>query len=201
MNYSFFLIPLLTSFTGWVVIKLTQVLLFRPHEPKRFLGLTIQGILPRYQLQMAKSVGQFAASQFTAFDNIGDKLSDPANFEKVRPLIEEHIDDFLRNKLKEQMPMISMFIGDKTITSLKEVFIKEIEQLFPRVIGQFAGNLGKDINIGQMVTDKIASVSPPQIEQLLAKDLRKAFGMAALFGALVGLLVGMVQLLILFLAS
>lgn len=201
MNYSFFLIPLLTSFTGWVVIKLTQVLLFRPHKPKKFLGLTIQGILPRYQFQMAKSVGQFAASQFTAFDNIGDKLSDPANFEKVRPLIEEHIDDFLRNKLKEQMPMISMFIGDKTITSLKAVFIKEIEQLFPRVIGQFAGNLGKDINIGQMVTDKIASISPPQIEQLLAKDLQKAFGMAALFGALVGLLVGMVQLLILFLAS
>jgi hypothetical protein len=50
---------------------------------------------------------------------------------------------FLRIKLKDEMPMLSMFIGDKTITSLKKFFMQEIEILFPQVMKQFAANLEK----------------------------------------------------------
>jgi hypothetical protein len=35
------------------------------------------------------------------------------------------------------MPIISMFIGDKTIAQLKEVFLEELAQIFPALLSEF----------------------------------------------------------------
>jgi hypothetical protein len=40
------------------------------------------------------------------------------------------------------MPMIGMFIGEKTINELKAVFITELESLFPVIMKSYLGNLG-----------------------------------------------------------
>lgn len=194
MNSWLILIPLLSAFTGWIAIKIVVKLVFRPLLPQKIMGVTWQGILPAYKQQLAARIGQIAADEFASFPGIEEKISDPRNMEKIKPLIETHIDDFLRNKLKEQMPMIGMFIGDKTISTLKVVFMQEIESLFPQVMQQFAGQLKSDLNIEQMVVSKIASVSSAQIESLLYKNLGKEFQKAAMIGAVAGLLIGIIQL-------
>ena len=201
MNYYFLLIPLLTAFTGWAVIRLLIKMLFRPHHPQKIFGYTWQGMIPGQKLSMADKIGKYAAGEFSSFSAIEQNISDPKNFEKVKPLIESHIDDFLRNKLKEQMPMISMFIGDKTITTLKTVFIKEIEDLFPQVIQQFAGNVKNEMYVEKLVSSKIAALSALQIENLLYKNSRKEIRVASLVGAAIGLLIGLIQLSILLIAG
>ena len=201
MNYYFLLIPLLTAFTGWAVIWLLLKILFRPLHPQKLFGYTWQGIIHTHKHSIAEKIGKKVAAEFSSFNGIEQKISDPKNFEKVKPLIETHIDDFLRNKLKEQMPMISMFIGDKTINTLKTVFIKEIEDLFPQVMQQFAGNLKNELNLEQMVSSKIAAVSPEQFESLLYKNMSKEINYASLIGFAIGLLIGLIQLSILLLTD
>jgi len=201
MNYWLILIPLLTAFTGWAVIRLLLKMLFRPLHPQKLLGYTWQGIIPGQKHQISDKIGKMVASEFSSFTTIEQKISDPKNFENVKPMIETHMDDFLRNKLKEQMPMISMFIGDKTISSLKTVFIKEIETLFPQVMQQFAGNLKNELNLEQMVSARINAFSTERIESLLYKNMIKEIHMASLFGAAIGLLVGMIQMLIIWLTD
>ncbi len=199
MNYSLILIPLLAAFTGWAVIRLIAKMLFRPLHPQKIAGYSWQGILPASKDQIADKIGKLAAAEFAPFAAIEQKISDPQNFEKVKPLIETHIDDFLRNKLKEQMPMIGMFIGDKTINSLKTVFIKEIETLFPQVMQQFAGNLKNELNLQEMIYSRINAFSPEQIESLIYKNMIKEIRIASWLGAAIGLLIGMLQLSILLL--
>lgn len=198
MNYWFILIPLLTALTGWIVIRLTIKLLFRPLLPQNVMGFKWQGILPAHKQQIADKLGKLITLEFSSF-SLEEKISDPQNFENVKPLIETHIDDFLRNKLKEQMPMIGMFIGDKTIGTLKTIFIQEIETLFPQVMQQFAGNLKSKLNLEQVVSSRISGISPIQIETLLYKNMVKEVRMASLFGAVIGLLIGIIQLVIILL--
>lgn len=201
MNYWLLLIPLLSAFTGWITIKMALKLLFRPLEPQKIAGFTLQGILPKQKQEIAIRLGQIAAEEFSSFTGLEERISDPRNMEKIKPLIETHIDDFLRNKLKEQMPMISMFIGDKTINTLKVVFMHEIEALFPQVMQQFAGNLKNELDIEQMVVSKISGISSEKIESVVYKKLAKEFQMAAGLGALIGLLIGLIQLAIILLTS
>ena len=191
-TFRLLLIPALTAFTGWLVIRLSLYLLFKPVLPRKVFGFTVQGLLPRNQQHLAQQAGRYAASSFS-FDTIEEKIRDPKIFEQVKPLIETHIDDFLRNKLKEQMPMISMFIGDKTIQTLKTVFIQEIQNMFPQVMSQFTGQLKTELNIGAMVTAKLESVSPA----LIAKTVSQKTNKLALFGGLIGLLIGIIQFILL----
>jgi hypothetical protein len=111
---------------------------------------------------------------------------------KIMPLVEEHVDDFLRNKLKEKMPVIGMFIGNKTIDSLKEVFLKEIEDLFPQVLKQFTGNLQSELNIEAMIVNKITTVSSGQLEKMLLPALRYF----QITGAVTGLVIGVINVII-----
>lgn len=195
MNYWLLLIPLLSAFTGWVTIRIAIWLLFHPLRPKSVLGFKLQGIWPAHKDQIADRAGNYAEQAFS-LEQLEQKINDPSKFDEIKPLIEAHMDHFLRNKLQQQMPMIAMFIGDKTIESLKTIFIQEIELLFPQVIGQVSGNLRKELNVREMVSAKLAAIPPAAIEQAIRRELAPQLRLAAVFGIITGLLIGVLQLLI-----
>ncbi len=175
MNYWLLLIPVISAIIGFAGSWIAGIILTKK-------------VIPSHQGEVAKMIGQKAAEGLSIAD-IEKKIADPENIKKVMPVVEAHIDDFLRHKLKAKMPMIGMLIGDKTINSLKEVFLKEIEEMFPQVMAKFTGNLKNEINIEALVTAKIRSVSPGTIRQSLSPVL-KYF---CLSGAVIGFVTGLVN--------
>lgn len=170
-----------------IFVSLIRWNLFQPAKAVALPGFRLQGLVPAYREALSKALAQKAADEFAQIKGLEEQLTKPENFEKLKPVIEDHMDDFLRNRLKEQMPMISMFIGDKTITSLKGIFISEIEKLFPRVIGQYAGNLQKEIPVYNLVLNRLQSVSDQEIRQNLGKALQPVFKALYSFAILLGL--------------
>lgn len=160
-------------------VALIRHFLLYPQKPVRFLGIRIQGAIPAGRRAISQGIAAAAAREFAAMEGLENQLVKPENFDKLKPVIEHHMDDFLRNGLKEQMPMISMFIGEKTVNSLKTIFISEIEKLFPRVIGQFAGNLQKDLPLEKMIREKLDGIPDQQLTEQLASALKRPF--AALY--------------------
>jgi Uncharacterized protein conserved in bacteria len=195
MNYWYFFLPLIAALIGWLVNHIATLFLFHPRHPRRFLGMRIQGLIPRRQEELAKSLGSFAARAFS-FDDIEKKINDPQHWERIKPVVEKHIDEFLRTRLGKEMPMISMFIGDKTIETLKKVFMQEIGTLFPQVIGQFAGNIRNELDVQSSVTKKIASIPTIQLQQLFQSGLARETRAFKLLGALTGFIIGVIQVLV-----
>jgi len=122
-------------------------MLFHPREPKKILGITFHGIFPKRQKTLAANLGKLVSDEFLSFTDIEEKISDPKNLKQVMPLIDAHIENFLRKKLPDEMPVISMFIGDKTINKMKSVFMNELEELFPKLMKQFAGNMKNELDL------------------------------------------------------
>ncbi len=196
MAWQLFLIPVASAFSCWLVIRLFFFLLFRPHRPISIVGFRNQGILPKKQSVIATGAGKIVAEQFLSSKIIEEKISDPSILQKIMPMIEEHIDDFLRNKLKKEMPFIGMFVGDKTIGSLKKVFLTELETLFPNIMKSYASNLIADLNIEQLVSQKIAAASIPEIEASIKKNFSKERQLIALASASIGLIIGLLVMII-----
>ena len=71
--------------------------------------------------------------------------------------------------------MISLFIGDKTINQLKEVFMKELEELFPVIMKNYVANLKHDLDLERIVADKITNFSSDRLETMLNQILTKEF--------------------------
>ena len=195
MNYWLLLIPIFSACTGWLVIHLAINYLFHPAKPKRILGFKLQGILPAKQHALAERIGDAVALFFPA-DELEKKISHPDNLKALLPMIEAHIDDFLRNKLSKELPMIGMFIGDKTIGKVKEAFMKEIESLFPQIMKEYAGNIKKDFNIRQRVVGLINAFPPASIEKMLLGKSGEQLQKARFAGAIIGLVTGIVELIV-----
>ena len=196
MNYWLILIPLISAFIGWVTNWIAIKMLFHPRNPRKIIGITFHGIFPKRQKQFAEKLGRLISSEFLSFTDIEQKISDPQNLKKVMPLIEAHVDDFLRSKLKSQIPVLSMFIGEKTITSLKEVFMQEIETIFPQVMKQFAGNLKNELDLEEIVIKKVAGFSTDKLEEILYQIMSKEFRFVEIIGAVIGFIIGVVQVII-----
>ena len=201
MNYWLILVPIISAFIGWIINRLAIKMLFHPRKPKKILGITFQGILPKRQPEIAEKIGQMINREFLSLFDIEQKISNPENLKSVMPMIEDHVDDFLRIKLKSEMPVISMFIGDKTITSLKTVFMQEIEILFPQVIKQFAGNLKNELNLEKIVVQKLNSFSSDKLELTILQSLSKEFRFVEMIGAIAGFIIGLMQVMIILFTS
>ena len=187
MNWWLILIPVSSAFSCWLVIKLFFFFLF-------------QRVLPRKQPEIANKIGKAAAENFFSDKMLEDKVTDPGNLQRIMPVVEEHIDDFLRNKLKKQLPIVGMFIGDKTINSLKTVFMSELENLFPQVMKSFASNLKDDLNVEKLVAEKINSLSIASLKEgfytNLSGEIRLLYVYSASFGFLTGTITAVIILFI-----
>ncbi len=195
----FWLQPLIAAFIGWITTWIAIKMLFHPRNPVRFLGITIQGVFPKRQRLVAEKLGQVVARELIHFDEIAAMLKDPEQLKNLTPTIEKHLDDFLRIKLKEKMPMIAMFAGESTIQKIKEGMLEEIELLLPELISQYTDSLGKRIDIEKIVTEKVASYSSDKLEDILQAVMKKEFWFLELVALVLGFVIGLIQLGISFL--
>jgi len=181
MNYWLIVLPFIAAAIGWLMNRLFITFMFR--QFKRSLP------------QIATALGRIASNNIS-FQQLESKIVNPENVQKLLPLIEGHLDHFLREKLSKEMPVISMFIGDKTINQLKTVFVKELQDLFPVIMKNYIGNLEQDLNIEQLVADKINAIEPEQAIQSVHLSLSKQLRLFEWFGAATGFIIGLVQVLL-----
>lgn len=196
MNYWLILIPLISGFIGWVTNWVAIKMLFHPRNPVNILGIKVQGIFPKRQDQFAEKLGKLVSRELLSFDEIEAKITNPDNLKQVLPQVETHIDHFLRVKLSDSMPMISMFIGDKTIEKLKAVFMEELEILFPKIMKDYSGTLKQQLDLEAIVTDKVKAFSSDKLEEILYQVMAREFRFVEIIGAVLGFLIGMFQVAI-----
>lgn len=196
MNLWLLLIPVISAFIGWFTNWIAIKMLFHPREPKQFLGITFQGIFPKRQAQFAEKLGKLVADELLSFKDIEQKITSPENLSSVMPYIENHIDDFLRVKLGKAMPMIGMFIGEKTINEMKKIFMAELESIFPEVMHKYMGKLQEELDLEKIVTEKVKAFSSDKLESILQQIMAKEFRFVEILGGVVGFIIGIIQVLI-----
>lgn len=196
MNLWLILIPIISAFIGWFTNWIAIKMLFHPREPKKILGITFHGIFPKRQRQFAEKLGKMVSTELISFSEIESRITNPQNIKKLIPFVEKKVDDFLRRKLSEVFPVISMFIGDSTINQLKGVFMNELEEMFPELIGSYMKNLESQLDLEKIVTEKVYGFSSDKMETILNQIMSKEFRFVEIIGGVLGLLIGILQVLI-----
>lgn len=191
-----YLIPFISAFIGWFTNWIAIKMLFHPKKPIKILGITFIGIFQKRQVQFAEKLGKLVSDELLSFQDIESKITNPANIDQLMPQIDAHIDHFLRVKLADQMPVISMFIGDKTIQQMKAVFMTELKELFPGIMKSYMGNLKRDLDLEKIVIEKVKGFSTDKLEQILNDIMSKEFRFIEILGGVLGFLIGILQVIL-----
>ena len=162
----FFLIPILVGAFGWCLVWAVSIMPFKwPYLADRWIG----------QIDLAKMIPELTKN-------------DP--FEAMKPIINDKLDDFFRHKLSAKLPMISMFIGDKTIEELKAVFMEELALLFPLLISEFSAHLNKDLHA--QWEQKLSKIVQQKIIKAISPFRWVAFILGAIWGAVIALILPLI---------
>jgi uncharacterized membrane protein YheB (UPF0754 family) len=188
--------PLIAALIGWLTNWVAVKMLFRPKLPINLGLFTLQGVFPKRKEVFAQKIGDLVANQLFSLDDIKDKFSSAESQESIIKMIDERIETFLRTKLLAEMPMLAFIMNDTLIGKIKGTLMAEIKDMLPTILEDFADNMSSKIDINQIVRDKVSLFSTDKMEELLMSILQKEFKFIELVGAVLGFLIGCVQLLL-----
>lgn len=193
---SYILLPIIAAaigwFTNWVAIKM----LFHPRKKIRILFFDIQGIFPKRQYAMAEKIGKMVATELLNVSDFKDRINDPKNLESINQNIEAKVDQYLDETFPAKYPMMSMLLGKKARLKMKGDFLKEVQSVTPVVIDKYMENLEGTFDVEKIVRQKVSLLSPITLENLIMEILKKEFQFIELIGAVLGFLIGVIQVLL-----
>ncbi len=185
-------IPCVTTFIGWLTNVVAVKMLFYPRRPWKFLGLRIQGAIPKRQDAIARSLAEVFEKELVSAREIAAHVEHLDIEEEVESLLDTRLKIFL-NGLKEKMPMVGMFLTDslseKFAASLKEEVIKEL----PALKGKLSDQLGERLDLKALVEEKIKSFPLIKMEKIVLRVATKELKAIEILGGVLGLIVGLIQ--------
>ena len=191
------LILLIPAIGGWFIATMFIYMTFRPYHPKKILGFSIKGIMPAIKPELAGWLTAVIQKELLSVESVEKIIDDPALMSRLRPEIEKHIDVFLKEKLKEAFPLLAGLMGEKTLATLKVAFLAEVELIFPSVLKNFSANLFQKWQPASMIENKIRDINLVEVEKFVKAKASRQLFFFKLAGALAGVFVGIIQLLVL----
>ena len=73
----------------------------------------------------------------------------------------------------------------------------EFQHILPDILTRYSDKLEKDIDVENIVKQKVSAFSSAKLEDILVSIMKKEFKFIEILGAILGFLIGLIQLLIL----
>lgn len=189
-------LPFISALIGWFTNYIAVLMLFRPRKPFNFLGYNIQGIFPKRQAVIATKIGKMVAEELLSIEDIQKKLHSPETIKNIHVKLEEKIDFYLNNSMPDKYPIMSLFIGTGTKQKIKSEVLGQVETFAPDMLGDMVNSIENNLNIEQLISEKVNAFPPEKLEQILNDILKNEFTFIEWVGAFLGFLIGLIQLII-----
>ena len=188
-----FLLPLIAALIGWATNYLAIKMLFHPREPKKILGLSIQGVFPKRQNQIAEKLGTLVANELFSMKDIGQRIEELSTQPEAMEEVGKRIEKTIRGKLISAFPMLSMFLSDDMIEKVTNLFKGELEDFMKASASGLAVKMEDSIDVEALVREKVSTFSSDKVEELLIGFMEQEFRFIEKIGAALGFFIGCVQ--------
>jgi uncharacterized membrane protein YheB (UPF0754 family) len=193
MNWELISLPIVAAIIGWGTNVIAIRMLFWPREPVRIFGLEFLGVLPRRKLEIAQSIGEVLNDDLLPTE----ELIAAVNTKETRERVTRIITDNLAGKIQRFLPRFIMeHAEDKIRYHLDELVSSEIEDLFAQLGDSFSQELKDKKLLGNLVESKINSFDLVHLERLVLKVAKNELRYIEIFGAVIGLVIGLAQILL-----
>lgn len=184
-------LPFFGFLVGYATNWLALYLIFEPKEPKRFLGMTVQGLFHRRQKEIAKEYAEMVSRRVFNNENIFREISQGRSREKLMAIVGRKADELLAKYQKH--PMAAMVAKPEIVASLKTEVLRDVEAEMFRpgsLVQQF---VDKSESIRQILAEKMAVMDASDYENVLRPAFKQDEWKLILAGAVLGAAVGFWQ--------
>jgi uncharacterized membrane protein YheB (UPF0754 family) len=193
-NPIIYTLPLIAAAIGWLTNFIAIKMLFHPREPVNLGLFTLQGLFPKRKNDIAEKLGEIVARDLISMDDLTSRLKSEENQASIRRFLEGKLEHFLQTRFRALLPRVSAWISSRAIQKLKDILLEEFMEQLPVLVDQLASKEAHAIDIKRIVAEKIEAFSSDQLESMLHSILSKEFRMIEILGAVLGFIIGCIQL-------
>ncbi len=187
------LIPIFGAAIGWVTNYLAIKLLFHPKKPLDLKFFTLQGIFPKNKHKLAGRLGAVVQKDLISFSDIKKRLQDADSMHQMSVEVSNHVELMIRERI-HGTKFAQTVIPEGVIKGIHNLVVEDIEAALPQMIGQYMDKIEQKLDIEKMVFDKVSNFSDDKLEDLILAITAKEFKFIELVGAVLGFLIGLIQL-------
>lgn len=197
MNTSILLIltPFLTAGIGWLTNWIAIKMLFHPRVPHNFIFWQWQGLIPRRQKQLAKEAAEILEREIFQQKIITSEIRKI----DLKPHLNKAAHTIVWNRIGPQLkslPLIGSFINESTLAKFEVIAVASINEEAVPLIEKVADQFGTKVNIKNIIENNIAAFDLDHLEAIVYQVAKKEFATIERLGAVLGFLVGCVQLIL-----
>lgn len=190
-------VPLLGGVIGWLTNLIAVRMIFRPIRPVRVLGLRIQGLVGRRQAELARSIGRVVGNHLVEHQDVVRSLA-RLDFEG---LLSRVIERGLEPKVAElrSLPLIGGFLTEERIRDIRGAILRSVLQHKDTILDEVERGLAAGLDVPQLVEQKVARLDIVTLERLILDVASRELHAITRLGGVLGVLIGLVQVLVLWL--
>lgn len=185
------LIPAVGGIIGYATNRLAVKMIFRPVKPINILGFKLQGLMPRRQLDMAKSIGAVVGDHLVNHKDIAEGLSKL----DLEALLRDLLETGLAEKVQDlrSMPLIGGFLTDDRINDIRDSIVRSLLARKEEIFQKIETALEQGLDVQAVVTEKVASFPVPKLEELVLQVAAKELRAIEVLGGILGVIIGLGQ--------
>lgn len=189
------LLPLVGALIGYGTNRIAVRMIFRPIEPRRILGLKIQGLVARRQGEIAKSIGGVVGDHLVTREDLKGAL-DAVDLEE---LLNSAFESGLAPKIEElrNLPLVGGFLTDERVAELRQHAVSGIVSRKSELVEALERGLEGGVDVHTLVEEKVAAFPVEKVERLILSVASKELRAIEILGGVLGAAVGVVQAILL----
>lgn len=187
-------IPLISALIGWATNKLAVWLLFNPKEPIKIVGITFHGVFPKRQHLIAQRIGDLVADELLSVESLKTKVFTHNNLEGIKNFIINKVELYFETDFKEEHWLMNLFVGESSKMKIKKTLEEKIDESMADLSENFHNYLEHKINIREIVSERIRSLNPEEVNHLMNQILKNELRFIEWTGAVLGFIIGLIQI-------
>lgn len=186
------LLPVISALIGWFTNLLAVRLLFRPYQPVRIplLGYRLQGMLPKYRLELAENIGSLIEKELLPVDHLLAHLRSEEMMKELIHLTELAVRARAMDRLPAFLPSsLKRSVGDL----LAEQVHKELPALLNELLERYGRKLKEEMQPARLIEERLNEFELQKLEEIILQAAGRELCHIEILGGVIGFLIGLLQ--------
>ncbi len=190
-------IPIVCAVVGWFTNFLALKMIFYPYEPKKYLFITYQGVVPKRKVDISRKMASVIDRDLVATDELVEHLEGSRLFEGLPALVRGKLDEALGGPAKAIGTLLEQKLGPEDFDEFKDELSAEIAAMVPGLLPLLKDYLSEKVDIMRIGFDKLGAVSMEDYVGTILEAFEDEMFWLEMYGGLLGLVIGLVQVAVL----
>ncbi len=181
---------------GYLTNDLALRMIFQPQTPINIFGFKLQGLFIKRQKEVAKAYAKIIADNIMTMPNISEQIFKGQSVDKMIKIIEKHVSQSVDNTAGFSSSLIKFTTGSQAYENIKLVTTQRFVEATPQYIHVIFDYAKQALDIEHTLREKMGGLPAPEFVGFLRPVFQEDEMKLIIIGAILGMLAGFLQLLI-----